>query len=446
MPHSSHVSPEAATSLPPRPCPGYHAHTVKLRQRFVRFLASQPRAAVATDTVLRDFSRSLLLIADAESLHGSVAARLQELFGADRLAILMLPRDRSSFTLAYASGIDQQALSALHVDRRGPLAQWLEVNESSLVLARDCGAVESLEPDLRQLLLRLRIAVCTPLMSLNRLSGMILLGSGDLKWELTQAELDLLGSLAAQAGLAFENAFLYQEQRDRLRRLYTAERLAAVGQLAATVAHEIRNPLTAIRSTIQYISSDYAESTPKKKLVDELIAEVDRIDRILTGLLTLTRSGEPQLCRTDAVELVEQSLMLIAAQAENQGVRIERQWKEGPFPIMVDPSQLKQVCLNVLLNALQAMPGGGALSVGIGPTIGPSGNRCVHLRVSDSGSGISSDDLERIFDPFFTTRKDGTGLGLSISHGIVKRHDGEIDVRSELGKGTIVSIRLPLAP
>ncbi len=386
------------------------------------------------------------MIADPESLHGSVAARLQELFGADRLAILMLPRDRSSFTLAYASGIDSEALGGLHLDRRGPLARWLEVNEASLVLGRDRGPFESLEPDVRQHLLRLRIAVCAPLMSLNRLSGVILLGSSDPQWELTQAELDLLGSLAAQAGLAFENALLNQEQRDRLRRLYTAERLAAVGQLAATVAHEIRNPLTAIRSTIQYISSDYPESTPKKKLVEELIAEVDRIDRILTGLLTLTRSGEPQLSRTDAVELVEQSLMLITAQAERQGVRIERHCSQSHLPIMADAGQLKQVCLNVLLNALQAMPAGGALTVGIGPATSPSGHMCVQLRFSDNGSGISADDLERIFDPFFTTRKDGTGLGLSISHGIVKQHDGEIDVRSEPGKGTVVSLRLPLAP
>jgi signal transduction histidine kinase len=274
-----------------------------------------------------------------------------------------------------------------------------------------------------------------------------MLGSSRPDWELTSQEIELLQLLAGQAGLAFENSYLYHEQRDRLRRIYRAERLAAAGQLAAGVAHEIRNPLTAIRSTVQYVLQDYADSNPKKALIRELLAEVDRIDRTVNGLLSLTRVKEFVPESVDVLDILEQSLVLVSAQAQRQRVRVERQHSSQGMRVMGDGGELKQVFLNLLLNVLQAMPDGGLLRSGAEEWrsgMGAAAGRWVQIRISDTGVGIPADQLDKIFDPFFTTKREGTGLGLSVCHGIIHLHEGEIDVQSEAGKGTTVSVRLPL--
>jgi signal transduction histidine kinase len=254
--------------------------------------------------------------------------------------------------------------------------------------------------------------------------------------------------LAGQAGLAFENAYLYHEQRDRLRRIYRAERLAAAGQLASGVAHEIRNPLTSIRSTIQYVVHEFQESNPKRALLEELLTEVDRIDRTVDGLLSLTRIADLASEPVFIGDVLEQSLLLVGAQAQRQGVILARPSATQRFQIMADAGQLKQVFLNLLLNALQAMPGGGRVETGIeewhGETIAPLSGRWVQLRIRDTGPGIAPEHLDKVFDPFFTTKRDGTGLGLSVCHGIVQRHEGEIDVHSEAGEGTTVTLRFPV--
>jgi signal transduction histidine kinase len=257
----------------------------------------------------------------------------------------------------------------------------------------------------------------------------------------------MLQLLAGQASLAFENAYLYQQQRERLRRIYRAETLAAAGQLAAGVAHEIRNPLTSIRSTIQYALQDYPESNPKRVLFQELLAEVDRIDRTVNGLLSLTRVEETLAEPVDIVEVLGQSLALVSAQAQRQRIEMRGPIVSRRFRIRGDGSQLKQVFLNLLLNALQAMPAGGELDASVDEwqsDIAQVAGRWVQVRIRDTGAGIPAEQLDRVFDPFFTTKREGTGLGLSVCHSIVQRHEGEIDIRSEPGKGTEVLLRFPL--
>ena len=238
---------------------------------------------------------------------------------------------------------------------------------------------------------------------------------------------------------------MHREQRDRLRRLYRAERLAAAGQLAAGVAHEIRNPLTSIRSTIQYLVPSFAAEPEKQELMGELLSEVDRINRIVNDLLSLARPSEFCAAEVELPELLEQSVLLVRTQADKQGVTIESTGSAPGLVVSADPNQLKQVFLNVLLNALQAMPDGGRLSVKLDrrPT-DALGREWVHVVVADTGTGIPGEFLDKIFDPFFTLKREGTGLGLSISYNIVQQHEGEMEVQSQPGEGTTVNIRLPL--
>ena len=396
-----------------------------------------------------ELSRSLALIVDREALEASVAARIRELFDPDRMVILEPDRVSLSFLPGFSFGLEEADLAGLQVPARGKLTRWLAVNETCLVLDRQPGVQEYLDPAERELLDRLRMSLVVPMISLNRLTGILLLGADRPGWGIGRGDVELLDLLASQASLAFENAELYRTQRERLDRLYRAERLAAVGQLAAGVAHEIRNPLTAIRSTMQYLLRSLDPAEPRHELVHELLREVDRINSTVGGLLSLSRSGEMRRSDIDLLEPLGQAVQLLQARAAEQGVEMCSNLGVGALRVQGDADQLKQVFLNLLINSLQSMPSGGRITVGAAPWLGdersePGGPRWAQVRIEDTGAGIPPEQMRRIFDPFYTTKRDGTGLGLAICNGIVEQHQGEIQLESEVGRGTAVSVRLPL--
>ena len=263
-----------------------------------------------------------------------------------------------------------------------------------------------------------------------------------------EEDLNLLLMLLTQAGIAFESAYLSQFQRDRMRRLYRAERLATVGQLAASVAHEIRNPMTAIRSTVQYLMREFDDNNPKRELAQGVIAEVDRIDRIVDGLLSLTRRTEFTPNKVSLAPLIWQTLLLMRPRAQEQAIEII--WKDPPqeTQVMADVAQIKQLMLNVIMNAMQAMPNGGRLQIDLNVSsqaLGASGGKdWAVISITDTGCGIPAGTLDRVFDPFFTTKPRGTGLGLSTCYAIAKQHDGDIEIISQENEGTTVNVRLPL--
>jgi len=387
---------------------------------------------------VQELGRSLALIVDREALEASVVARIRELFDPDRL-ILLEASPADGFVPSFSIGVPEAELAEVMVEARGKLARWLSVNETSLVLDRQPGVYDYLDPAERGLLDRLRLKVCVPMITLNRLTGILLLGADRPGWGLTRSEIELLDLLARQASMAFENAALYRAQRERLDRLYRAERLAAVGQLAAGVAHEIRNPLTAIRSTMQYLLRGFEEAEPRHQLVAELLNEVDRINSTVGGLLSLSRSGEIRLVPINLLDPLSRALKLFKAHAGERGVELRASLDTVPLPVLGDAGQLEQVFLNLLLNALQSMSGDGQIEVSV-----TRAAPWAQVLVTDTGPGIPPDQLRRVFDPFYTTKKEGTGLGLAICHGIIEQHQGEIQLQSEVGKGTVVSIRLPL--
>lgn len=395
---------------------------------------------------VQEFRRSLALIVDPEALEASVSIRIQELFDPERLAILRLDRRGEVFRASSSSGFEDEPVR-LELPAAGRLARWFLVNETPLLLPRDRGVLAYLSPAERRLIVELELDLCAPLLAQNQLTGMVLLGSARRPFDRHDAE--LLKHLADQASLAFQNAALYREQQERLDRLHRADRLAAMGQLAAGVAHEVRNPLTAIRSTMQYLGTGFAEDDPKRELTRELIGEVDRIDGTISDLLSLARPEEYQRVELDLVELVRATVRLIEIESRKRGVRLEESYSGEPLRVLGDPARLKQLCLNLILNALQATPEGGRIRVEVArleaPAATPRDLRA-RLRVSDTGVGISAERLSRVFDPFFTTKSEGTGMGLAICHSIVERHGGEIALDSREGEGTTAAVTLPLAP
>ncbi len=238
-----------------------------------------------------------------------------------------------------------------------------------------------------------------------------------------------------------------QELKTTQSQLLHSEKLAAVGALAATVAHEINNPLTGVYTYIRLMErkigqgQNGAEDILKyKEFLDTMRREVERTTAIVQNLLDFTRPKDPVRKAMDLVKGMEESLALISNKLGLANIEVVRIL--NPLPeIQADPAHMKQVCLNLLINACEAMEEGGTLT--IRSDHHPDKNT-VTMSVRDTGSGIEEKDLARIFDPFFSTKKKGTGLGLSVVNGIVTRHDGKIEIKSVPGKGTEFRVTLPI--
>lgn len=218
------------------------------------------------------------------------------------------------------------------------------------------------------------------------------------------------------------------------------EKLAAIGGLAAGVAHEIRNPLSSIKGIAAYFKSKFDDGSQDKEAADVMIQEVDRLNRSISELLDFVRPTDLQFKPTDLNELLSHSVRLIQQEAATKQMAIELIPWSHPLTAEVDADRLSQCLLNLYLNALQAMAPGGRLTVGLAPLEA----RRVRIDVADTGSGIAPDDLDKVFDPYFTTKAKGTGLGLAIVHKIVTAHNGHVKVESTPGKGTRFTLMIPI--
>lgn len=406
---------------------------------------------------IHDLRRSIALIVDGEALAANVAARLHELFDPEWLAILVHDPGEGVLAPLLVRGVEADG-APMQLDPTGPLAAWIRTNEGLLVLPEHQAVLRSLAPEEATWLKARGVRAVAPLLTRNRLLGVLVLGAHNPRWRLPAWRRPLLIQVAEQVALAFHNAVLYRAQGERLEQLHRAERLAAVGQLAAGVAHEIRNPLTAIRSTLQYLQKTDAAGpeaavgrSEDRALMADLLEEVDRINGTISALLGMTRSGPFQPHRLDAATVLEGAVRLVEAQARQQTVEVVRRYTADQYFVHGDGGQLRQVLLNLLLNALQAMPEGGRLTVEArvgspGPGSLEEETPVVELRVRDTGVGIPAARLRTVFDPLFTTKREGTGLGLSICHGIVERHGGAMFLESREGSGTVVTVRLPRLP
>jgi len=236
---------------------------------------------------------------------------------------------------------------------------------------------------------------------------------------------------------------LLQQQSDMLRQreeeLRRADRLSALGELSAGLAHEIRNPLASIKGTAEIISDRFKPHEREHEFTQILIKEVNRLNTVLAEFLDFARPRAPRLVPSDLNGTVESVLLLTERQMREHGIAVEKRLAHGLPPIQVDPEQIKQVLLNLILNAVDAMPMGGTLTVETTAT-----NDAVACRLSDTGKGIKREDMTKVFNPFFTTKPAGTGLGLSIAHRILEGHKGRIEVFSREGRGATFTITLPV--
>lgn len=266
--------------------------------------------------------------------------------------------------------------------------------------------------------------------------------SGDLDVELDFATRnDQIGDL----GKAFNDMVReLRETREEIQRLHEtqmsrAEHLATLGELAAGLAHEIRNPLAGIAGVIEIIGRDLPEGSAGRGILKEVKSEVQHINRIVTDLLETARPKPPQFRMTDLNGTAEHTVMFARQQVTAKPISIDLVRSDNLPPVMHDAAQIHQVLLNLVLNAAQAIPQAGEVRVVIGREDGYA-----TVTVADTGVGIAPEHLAIIFRPFFTTKGHGTGLGLSLAKRIVEDHGGRIEVTSEVGNGSTFVVKLPM--
>ncbi len=260
-------------------------------------------------------------------------------------------------------------------------------------------------------------------------------------------EHELLGAL-----MVITDITTLKKMEEQIRR---TDRLASLGTLSAGMAHEIKNPLVSIKTFAQLLPERYAESDFRETFSGLIVHEINRIDTLVNQLLRFARPTKPLLRPMHVHETLEKTLLLVQHRLYQKEIKVNRAWNAATDMIRADSDQLEQVFLNFFLNAMDAMKRGGELTVETEIRKGEpllarlSGNGaqatealCISIR--DTGEGIKPGDIAHVFDPFFTTKDHGTGLGLSVVHGIVQEHGGQIEVESELSKGTVFRILMPL--
>jgi two-component system, NtrC family, sensor histidine kinase HydH len=278
----------------------------------------------------------------------------------------------------------------------------------------------------------------------DQLLGALIIRDERLREAYSSDEIELFRGVATSIGITLQNSQVYERMKER-------DRLAALGQMAAGLAHEIRNPLGSIKGAAQYLQPGQTAATTRegtREFLDIIIEEVNRLNKIVSQFLDYARPYRGEQRQLEVAEVLRKTLALFAKEAEEHGkVEIVTDLADRMPPVRADAEQLLQVFLNLSLNALQAMPQGGKLWISTAlrrSTRRGAPAAFLEVRFRDAGVGISAGDLKNLFIPFFTTKEKGTGLGLPISQRIIENHGGTIEVRSQPGEGATFTVLLPI--
>jgi len=378
--------------------------------------------------------------------------------GFDRARLYLVNEKRNVLECKMAVGSDEEKIKGitLRLDPEDSIVARSIFEKQPFVIP-DASADQRVNPVLKAKL-NLHSLVVIPLLAKEKALGAIAADHVEPGKNITRETLESVMTFAQQAGLAIHHAFMYeglktfsQQMEEKIQRttadlrkteaqLIRSEKLASLGQLAAGIAHEIRNPLTSINILIHSLTENLPSGDSHREDLKVIEEETNRINEILDRFLRFAKPAAPLLERTDVVSIFEETLQLIRPRIEKQLIVVRKEFQALPV-ILMDREQIKQVALNLLLNAVQAMPQGGTLTLR-GQNSGDG--QWIRISIQDSGMGIPSEDMNRLFDPFFSTKEGGVGLGLSIAHRIIDQHHGTIEVKSAPGEGTLFTVCLPI--
>jgi len=342
------------------------------------------------------------------------------------------------FEASAVEGLDA-SLAAAGFSASGLLPRWLRVNRRGLAIPDNIGVFDSISSDEQQGLLRLGANLAIPLVLRGRLIAWLALSGCQRTVGLGQLELP---AASQQWATDLYSAREAADEAERAEALSRSNRLSLAGRMAAGIAHEVRNPLAAVRSIIQLVKSDEVPEGDRQLLLGNAMVEIDRVNTVLTGMLTLGRPSQARIESVDLAEVLADAISVCSAYARTHGQLI-RLGQAEHVQVYADRHELRQVFVNVVLNACQASASGGTIYAEVSIEKHASGSLDAIVRIRDSGKGIPRSVVDRVFEPFFTTKADGGGLGLALCREAVCRHNGEVMLSSEEGVGTVVTVRLP---
>ncbi len=384
-------------------------------------------------TKLSEFSRALTELIDLADVARTTVHFIIQTLHVDSVTFCFQKTGGNEYRPIFEVPVhDRMAYSPQH-----PLVIRMELNKRAV----DLEHLRGNEGEVREIddLIEAGWVAVAPIFLKGRLQGFILLGKKRSGKDYTVEELELLEAFSNQTALAISRALVYLDMSLKDKQIMQAEKMAAVGELAAGIAHEIRNPLGIITGSAETVRK-HDSGKIREEMTGYILEESKRIDGLIGTLLDFGKPKEPKLVSCDLRGVLEKTLLLISPQAKTLGVEIEKNVPKEPLRVSIDPDQMRQAFTNLGVNALEAMPQGGLLKVTLVEYAGDK----VLIQFSDTGKGIPGEARAKVFDPFFTTKEGGTGLGLSIAHRIISQHEGVIRVEGEEGRGTIFTITLPL--
>lgn len=426
----------------------------RLMSQGMRDVDQQLERRVKELNILYGVGKSVTSLLDLEKVLNRIVEAAVFVTGAEEGSLLLVDKDTGELYLRAARNLGEKFARGFRLKVEHSIAG--QVVKTGQPILQSTQAEETLKVKTGYLVKSL---VNVPLKAKDEVIGVLAVNNKVSPRPFTDNDVYLLSALADYATIAIVNAQLYeeikhwskelehkieertQELRAAQEQLLQSEKLASIGQLAAGVAHEINNPMGVILGFAQGILKTLPGDDPLRKPLATIEKESLRCKRIVQNLLDFARRSKPAPHLTNINELIDASCNLVEHQTSLQNVKLVKGYDPTLPPIMADPNQLQQVFINIMLNAYQAMPNGGTLH--IATRVEGSELQAIF---TDTGTGIPPENVQHIFDPFFTTKEvgEGTGLGLSVSYGIIKAHGGDIEVESQVGKGTTFVIKLPL--
>jgi signal transduction histidine kinase len=392
-----------------------------------------------------DLSRNLNSLLDLPTLLDNILYTCITQLEVRGAAIIIQPNPRAKkLDLIKIRGFDIDKKINFKID--SPLMDLLGKRQKPLFLNDIIKALKPHNSDITRLKL-LKAEVVVPLIIKEKISGILIITPKIPSRIFDEDDLEFLSILVNQAAVAVENAILYQSEKDSYlelkktqKQLIQTERLAALGQLSAKLAHEINNPLGIIKNYLTILCRSLKEKDKRKEYIRHIKSEVNRITKIIKQLFEFHRPKKERPCRVNLLFLVNETLNLVEEQFSQKNIKITRDFCKKVPLISAYPDQLKQVFLNLLMNSKDFMPQGGKVYVSLS-----NKKDCIEIGFADTGCGIPQSNLNKIFDPFFTTKSEdkGLGLGLWISYGIISKHGGMISVKNREKGGTSFLISLP---
>lgn len=398
--------------------------------------------------ILHTAGLDLMESLDLDMLLVKVAARAEDLVRADTTSVAVVDSRDRMLKYMGVCGNKEKALKEMTMPlEAGGIYNWLACYGTALLIP-DAQADFRLDGNYMKSL-GIKCMMTVPLWSSNTMTGLLTAVNKKGGACFDKHDLRLFTVFSNLAGAALQNASLYTDLTGKMNELRGAQeqlvhstKMAAIGELAANVAHEVNNPLTSVLGYTTHLLKTLDLPESPKRILGMMEQETLRVRKIIRNLLDFSRQKNSWMQPSDLVLPLRETAAFVQGAAEASSVKIHEEYNGSPIIVNMDANEMKQVFINIINNALQAMPRGGDLRI----RLGTIGDHEALIEFSDTGVGISQDNINKIFEPFFSTKEsgDGTGLGLSISYRIVQNHGGRIEAESAPGRGTEFRVFLPL--